>query len=132
MAAADANERLLEEVGYDLTKLIEKHAATTLGYGSEFRTVSELKPLIGTHPNFGALSLVLTSGMPYVFNRELDQATKLTELKTLLERGNHKSAKDLPDKVGELLAKTYCTVSLYRYPRGQCTKYPTRPYNRWA
>ena len=105
VAAADANERLLEEVGCDLTKLIEKYAETTLGYGSEFRTVAELKPLIGTHPNFEALSLVLTGGMPYVFNREVDQATKLAELKTLLERGNHKSAKDLPDKVEELLAK---------------------------
>ena len=103
--AAEQNERLLESVDFELDKLFAKYTDTTLGYGSEFRTVKELKPLIGTHPNFLALSQLLTSGMSYVFTRELDQATKLVELETLLARGNHKSAKDFPKEVGELLAK---------------------------
>jgi hypothetical protein len=103
--AAERNERLLESVDFELEKLFEKYSDTTLGYGSEFRTVEELKPLIGTHPNFLALSQLLTGGMSYIFTRELDQITKLVELETLLARGNHKSAKDFPKEVGDLLAK---------------------------
>ena len=103
--AAATNARLLEAVDFDIERLINENSATTLGYGSEFRTVDQLRPLIGRHPHFTDLSKVLISGMPYVFERELDQVTKLTELRTLLLRGNHKSAQDLPDRVSLLLTK---------------------------
>ena len=103
--AAEQNERTLALFDFDLSRLIEKFADTTLGYGSEFRTVDELKPLIGNHPNFLALAQILATGMPYVFTRELDPVTKLTELETLLARGIHKSAKEFPDQVAALLAK---------------------------
>ena len=43
--------------------------------------------------------------MPYIFKSELDEATKSKELRTLLARGNHKSAKDFPAEVGILLEK---------------------------
>ena len=104
-SAAEHNERTLALYEFDLDRLIEKFANTTLGYGSEFRTVEELKPLIGPHPNFPALAQVLTNGMSYVFTRELDPVTKLAELKTLMARGNHKSAKEFPDQVKKLLDK---------------------------
>ena len=103
--AAHENEQLLKSFDFDIEKLIAAHSDTTLGYGSEFRSVEQLKPLIGRHPNFESLSLVLTMGMPYVFTKELDSVTKLTEMKTLITRGNHKSAKDFPDQVQKLLAK---------------------------
>ena len=103
--AAEKNERTLALFDFDIGRLIAEFADTTLGYGSEFRTVDELKPLIGTHPNFSTLAQVITSGMPYVFTRELDSVTKLAELETLLTRGNHKSAKNFPDQVANLLAK---------------------------
>jgi hypothetical protein len=51
------------------------------------------------------LMSLLTSGMPYIFKSELDNVTKVAELKTLLSRGNHKSSKDLPDVTRELLEK---------------------------
>ena len=103
--AADTNAKLLEAVGFDIEKLISENAATTLGYGSEFRTVEQLRPLLGRHPHFTNLSKVLMSGMSYVFERELDQVTKLKELRTLLLRGNHKSAQEFPDRVSLLLTK---------------------------
>ena len=103
--ARETNAAILASTGFCVKTLIENHSETTLGYGSEFRTVDQLRPLVGRHPNFGSLSLVLTNGMPYVFLTELDQATKSDELKTLVLRGNHKSAKDFPTEVGELLRK---------------------------
>ena len=103
--AARKNERILATDDFDLERIINKFGDTTLGYGSEFRTVAELKPLIGTHPNFLALAQILENGMPYVFTRELNPVTKSAELETLLARGNHKSAKEFPEQVTKLLTK---------------------------
>ena len=103
--AMEINESILKSFDFDMKRLIDKYARTTLGYGSEFREVEALRPLIGNHPNFEPLSRIISSGMPYVFTRELDKVTRLTELKTLLQRGNHKSAKECPKQLKELLAK---------------------------
>ena len=103
--AADHNDKVLAAVDYDLEKLIRANADSTLGYGSEFRTVEQLKPLIGRHPHFSELSRVLEFGMSYVFERELDSVTKSEELQTLLARGNHQSAKNHPVQVAALLTK---------------------------
>ena len=90
--AAERNEVVLRAVGYDLEKLISENLGITLGYGSEFRPIKQLKSLIGSHPHFAELSRVLKFGMSYVFLKELDALTKLSELRVLLKRGNHKSA----------------------------------------
>ena len=50
--AAAENGKILESVGYDMERLIARYSDTTLGYGSEFREVSQLEPLIGRHPHF--------------------------------------------------------------------------------
>ena len=103
--ALEANAKVLENVGYDLSRLIEENVGSTLDYGSEFRTVGELETLLGQHPNFDTLATTLKYGMSYVFNRELDELTKSEELQTLVKRGNHKSAQDNPEQVGILLGK---------------------------
>ena len=103
--AADENALALKNVGYDLSRLIGDNKGSTLNYGSEFRTVDELEPLLGQHPNFSALAAVLTHGMPYVFTRELDEVTKSEEMRTLVDRGNHKSAQVNPEQVEILLGK---------------------------
>ncbi len=92
--AVEANSKILESTGYDLGKLLQAHSDTTLGYGSEFRTVTQLKPLIGRHPHFNELAAVLEFGMSYIFERDLDPVTKSDELQKLLARGNHKLAKE--------------------------------------
>ena len=103
--AARENANELKKLGYDLSRLIEENKRSTLNYGSEFRTVDELKPLLGKHPNFHELATVLSNGMPYIFTRELDPATKFDEMQTLIDRGNHKSAQENPEQVGILLGK---------------------------
>jgi hypothetical protein len=116
--AAEANAKLLEAEDFSLANLIRKFADTTLGYGSEFRIVKELRPLIGRHPNFDKLAQILTEGMPYVFKRELDPVTKMRELRTLVRRGNHKFAQDFPNQVQSLLAKDPPTSENCRETRG--------------
>ena len=104
-AAAATNESIFESFNFDMEKLIAANQDTTLGYGSEFRTVNQLKPLLGGHPNFNKLSKILNSGMSYNFITELDDLTKSEELRKLLQRGNHKSAQDCEEKVSQLLTK---------------------------
>ena len=103
--AAEANEKILKFYDYNVDALISDNLESTLGYGSEFRPLSQLEPLLGGHPNFKGLSQVLSNGMSYNFGRELDDLTKRTELRKLLSRGNHKSAQDFPGKVTDLLTK---------------------------
>ncbi|KAI2493894.1 hypothetical protein MHU86_20653 [Fragilaria crotonensis] len=103
--AAETNALILEESNFNVSELIEKFSDTMLGYVSEFRTVNQLKLIIGRHPNFDKLELVLTGGIPYVFKTELDPATKSAELRKLLKRGNHKSATESAEQLQKLLAK---------------------------
>ncbi|KAI2498101.1 hypothetical protein MHU86_16411 [Fragilaria crotonensis] len=103
--AASHNAKLLQGFGYDLGRLIQAHASTTLGFGSEFRTVPELRPLLGGHSHFEKLAELLTNGMEYVFTRELSETERKDEVGAMLARGNHKSAQSEQDQVGKLISK---------------------------
>ena len=116
--AAKENAATLASFDFDLGRMIAKHSDSTLGYGSEFRTVEQLRPLLGRHPNFGSLSLVLAEGMPYSFKTELDLVTISTKRKLIIARGNHKSAKE---KNVELIIQ----VNLLQELSQGITRYPT-------
>lgn len=103
--ASTHNADILRAVDFDLGRLIQGHGSSTLGFGSEFRKLSELRPLIGRHPHFPRLESLLTEGMHYVFDRELSHDERMVEMIAMLARGNHKSAQVEQDRVGELLAK---------------------------
>ena len=112
------NAELLRGFGYDLGKLIQAYESSTLGFGSEFRTVAELRPLLGKHVHFEKLAELLTSGMEYVFKRELSEAEREGEVKAMLARGNHNSAQSEQEQVGKLIAKDVDTVSPSLSPSG--------------
>ena len=99
------NTDLLEDCGLDLETLLSKHQDTTLGFGSEFRPVGQLKKILGEHPNFATFSTVLEKGMDYHFTEELSEEQRLAELDAMIERGNHKSAMEDSEEVAKLLEK---------------------------
>jgi hypothetical protein len=103
--ATKHNANVLGRVGFDVGRLIRDNSSSTLGFGSEFRGVGELEPLLGKHPHFSRLVKLLTEGMPYVFNRELSSTERRKEVAAMLARGNHKSAQSDQLHVGKLLAK---------------------------
>ena len=92
--AASHNADLLQRFDYNLGKVISAHRSSTLGFGSESRTVEELRPLLGRHARFEKLAELLTNGMAYVSNRELSEEVqeRAQEVKAILVRGSHKSA----------------------------------------
>ncbi|KAI2508556.1 hypothetical protein MHU86_5848 [Fragilaria crotonensis] len=103
-AASAHNAELLKSFDFDLGRLIQAFDSSTIGFGSEFRKVSELRPLIDDTP-LPRLETLLTEGMQYVFDRELSSQERGDEVTAMLARGNHKSAQQEQDRVGELLAK---------------------------
>jgi hypothetical protein len=122
--AALYNAELLDSVDCDLGRLIREHSASTLGFGSEFRGVGELRPLLSRHPHFPQLEALLTEGMPYVFTRELSTGEKESEVASMLARGNHKSAQQEQEKVGELLAKDVLHGFAIPLPAGFVSRIP--------
>ena len=99
------NSDLLEGFGFDLERLIQAEADTTLGYGSEFRPLAQLKLVIGNHPNFQELEKVLEHGMDYRFKRELTEAERAAETDAIIIRGNHRSIEHNQSATQKLLAK---------------------------
>lgn len=104
-AAASHNAKLLQGFGCNLGKLIRAHKDTTLGFGSEFRTVAELRPLLEGHSHFEKMADLLTNGMEYVFTQELSETKRKDKVGAMLARGNHKSAQSNQGQVGKLIAK---------------------------
>jgi hypothetical protein len=96
------NEGLLRTSNFSIEALLQNHQDSTLGYGSEFRPVEQLRSILGTHPQFPALETICREGMNYRFHTELSDAT---ELSAMVERGNHKSAENEPGVVNKLLLK---------------------------
>jgi hypothetical protein len=85
-AARVYNHDRLAEHDFNLSKLIQANHGSTLDYGSEFRPMSQLEPLLGRHPNFTAIKGFIEEGiMPFVFTEELDADTMRKELETALE-----------------------------------------------
>jgi len=99
------NSQLLEDAEFDLDRLLMTQQTTTVGHGSEFRPLDQLVTIIGNHPSFQYLCQTFTSGMDYIFTRELSETERTTELLAQLERGNHKSATDDEPSVAKLIAK---------------------------
>ena len=104
-AAALANAETLAKAGYDLGKIIKEHSSSTLGYGSEFRPICQLKSVIGLHPNFMALADMIENGMSYIFHRAISEDEQQAETTAMIARGNHKSAQTETDVVAKLLSK---------------------------
>jgi hypothetical protein len=69
----DYNTRFLEECDWDLEEVFCRHAGTTVDHGSEFRTVDQLRTIVGQHPRFPYLKEMLTSVFDYHLTQELEE-----------------------------------------------------------
>jgi hypothetical protein len=90
------NDEILGRFDFDLSELLDHLADTTLGYGSEFRPISQLQKIFGQHANFPFFRSVLQKGMSYMFSSDISEEVRRTELVGQMERGNHKSATSNP------------------------------------
>jgi len=99
-----ANTQTLRSCRWSLDELYVKNQGTTMDHGSEFRPLSQLKPIVGDHPMFEYLSKMFSRGFDYDLVRELTEEERLEEFDAQFERGNHQSATQNVEEVKGLLA----------------------------
>jgi hypothetical protein len=103
-SAAFSNQKLLEQHGCSIKQLIQAYPGSCLSYGSEFRPIEALKPLLQMHPRWPKLSALLTHGSCWPASK-LDEDTRKAKNEELVSRGNHKSATTYNDYLSTSLAK---------------------------
>ena len=83
---------------------MQTNRGSTIDNGSEFQPISQLRMVVGSHPNFPDLKEMFTQGFDYALKCELTNAERVAKVEAQLERGNHKSATKNEEEVQSLLA----------------------------
>jgi hypothetical protein len=95
-------EFIIRAHSYDLDAAIKAEGGTALRYGSEFKPPSILSLLLQNHPLWDSISSSLSNGIQYPLDRITCHARRRS-IQQAIDRGNHKSARDQPDKLMDLL-----------------------------
>ena len=90
-AAANHNSAVLAKYDFDLGKAIEANPHSIVSPGSELRPIHHLDQLFAHHPNYARFRSNSIDGIDYPAD-DIDDETRMRDLKAQLERGNHKSA----------------------------------------
>ena len=93
--AAIHNWACLTKYNLDLNKALAHQRNTPLEFGSEFRSIELLQPLLEYHPLWHRVHTWLTQGVQYPL-APISESQRQVDLRLALLRGNHKSAKQEP------------------------------------
>jgi len=90
--AAKFNTKLIKHTDYDFEKCIKKQKDSMLTAGSEFRSIAHLQPLLQHHEDWSEIRQIISEGCNYQLQPDTDERTRMSDLKAMIKRGNHKSA----------------------------------------
>lgn len=90
--AASWNAKILEENDFDYSKAVKNNPNSMITPGSELRPAHILEKIFGHRQDWTELEEIIKEGCSYPIIDEPDETTRLSDLKALIERGNHKSA----------------------------------------
>jgi hypothetical protein len=90
-AAAEHNTKILSKYDYKLDEAIKANPNSIISPGSELRPNNQLNALLSHHPNYDRFIHNASNGIDYPAD-DLPESTRVKELKTQIDRGNHKSA----------------------------------------
>ena len=113
--AAETNLKVLEKYGMDLQQALEGQKKSPLGYGSEFRPVSTLVPLLGRHPNWNRLKAILDDGSDWPLEG-LSLEERRQDVEDALAFGNHKGAESNQSLLRKLIEKMSFMVTVSPCP----------------
>jgi hypothetical protein len=91
MEAALHNMQKLQRRGNSIADLINSVSGTFINYGSEFRPIPVLEPLLLHHPNWPKCQNLLCKGSLWPLH-DISNADRVAKNKEFIRRGNHKSA----------------------------------------
>jgi hypothetical protein len=86
----------------DLGKAIQHQHTSPVGYGSEFRPVKILEPLLRLHPYWPKVKSLLTQGSIWPLH-EISEEGWQEDVREALEFGNHKQAQLYPELLTSLI-----------------------------
>jgi hypothetical protein len=88
--AATFNSQRLLEFKFDVEAATQQPQNTILLYGAEFRPTKLLEPLLQNHPNWKQMKSIIENGVEYPLS-PIDNDTRLSDIDTMIMRGNHQS-----------------------------------------
>ena len=99
--AARHNLNILRRYGMDLDRAINAQPFSSVSFGSEFRPISVLAPLLGRHVLWPKIVQYLSHGVRCPAD-PIPEAARLQDLRLMIGRGNHKSATNEEARVVEM------------------------------
>jgi len=103
--AAKFNTKLIKYTDYDFQKCVNKQKQTILTPGSEFRDIQKIRKLLQYHEDWPEIRNIISIGCDYKLGPNPDEHTRMSDLKAMLKRGNHKSAKDNIETLSKAFTK---------------------------
>jgi hypothetical protein len=100
--AAAHNTKVLSKYNYNLEQAIIADGNSPLRYGSEFRPLAVLEPLLKHHPNWPFIVELLSTGFTFIAD-PLSEPDRRRQLDLAMEFGNHKGAQKNPHQLRQLL-----------------------------
>ena len=100
--AAQKNFCILLQHKGDLGSAIHHQRHSPVGYGSEFRPINHLEPLLYLHPYWPKFKSLLTNGSSWPL-QELSEDERKRDVEEALEFGNHKQEEMNPDLLTSLI-----------------------------
>ena len=98
--------------------IIDSKSGTTMDYGSEFRLVKQLEPLLKLHQDWPYFKKQLEKGSKYPI-RQIKETKKKKWVKHILKFGNHTLAEDYAEMANELTKNTSRKVSPFPWQKQQ-------------
>ena len=100
--SANWSWEVLRKADFSLEKALNEEQHSQLGYGSEFRPVKILEPLLYCHPLWPRLVDQFKNGVSYPLE-DLDDEERLKDLVEALQFGNHKGVDENEDLFEEMM-----------------------------
>ena len=91
-AAATHNKTILSSHNHHLGSVIDAYPMSSIAYGSEFRPIHQLEPLLSQHPYWPKLASTLSSGSHYPLLGSRTPEDRTMDLEFFHTYNNHKSA----------------------------------------
>ena len=103
--SAKINTKIIKKYKYNFIKTCKRQKGSIISPGTEFRKISHLTKLFSHHEDWLELKSIIQNGCDYKLAPSIDEETRLNDLKSMINRGNHKST--MKPGCKEILQKTF-------------------------
>lgn len=121
--AANKNFCVLKRFEMNLETAIDAQQNSPVGYGSEFRPIHILKPLLQHHPYWNHIQRLLSKGSDWPLS-PIDEQQRQVDLKEAIAFGNHKGAETNTSLLTTLIEDDVTHGHLLPLPLGKIHRIP--------